>query len=73
MSEFNPATPSWALTREEFQVLRLLARGEPTKRIAVLLGCSPTRVQDLIRIILFELDAHNRTHAVALATRAGLN
>lgn len=65
--------PSGALTPEEWLVLRLLARGEPTKRIAFLLGCSAGTIQARIGRILFELGAQNRAHAVAIATRAGLH
>jgi len=60
-----------ALTYREQQVMRLVAEGLRDKEIAGLLGVSLHTVQSHVRRSLHVLRARNRTHAVALYTRAG--
>jgi DNA-binding CsgD family transcriptional regulator len=56
-----------ALTQREREVLRLVAHGEPTRRIAGQLGISRETVETHIRSGMRKLGAHTRTEAAALA------
>lgn len=60
-----------ALTGRQRDVLRLMARGEPNKRIAVALGLAESTVRSHVSDILLTLGARNRTEAVVRAHRAG--
>ncbi|WP_236718122.1 LuxR C-terminal-related transcriptional regulator [Actinoplanes sp. TFC3] len=55
------------LTRREVDVLRLVAAGEPTRRIAGQLGISTETVDTHIRSGMRKLGARTRTEAAALA------
>jgi DNA-binding CsgD family transcriptional regulator len=55
------------LTRRETDVLRLVAAGEPTRRIAGQLGISAETVDTHIRAGMRKLGARTRTEAAALA------
>ncbi|MFI5930554.1 LuxR C-terminal-related transcriptional regulator [Actinoplanes sp. NPDC051494] len=55
------------LTRREVDVLRLVAAGEPTRRIAGQLGISTETVDTHIRAGMRKLGARTRTEAAALA------
>src|SRR5581483_1313240 len=55
------------LTERERDVLRLVAQGEPTRRIAGLLGISRETVETHIRAGMRKLGARTRTEAAALA------
>jgi DNA-binding CsgD family transcriptional regulator len=55
------------LTRREIDVLRLVAAGEPTRRIAGQLGISAETVDTHIRAGMRKLGARTRTEAAALA------
>jgi DNA-binding CsgD family transcriptional regulator len=55
------------LTERERDVLRLVAQGEPTRRIAGLLGISRETVETHIRSGMRKLGARTRTEAAALA------
>jgi DNA-binding CsgD family transcriptional regulator len=55
------------LTRRESDVLRLVAAGEPTRRIAGQLGISAETVDTHIRAGMRKLGARTRTEAAALA------
>jgi DNA-binding CsgD family transcriptional regulator len=55
------------LTRREIDVLRLVAAGEPTRRIAGQLGISTETVDTHIRAGMRKLGARTRTEAAALA------
>jgi DNA-binding CsgD family transcriptional regulator len=55
------------LTRREADVLRLVAAGEPTRRIAGQLGISAETVDTHIRAGMRKLGARTRTEAAALA------
>ncbi|GIE28192.1 hypothetical protein Ait01nite_012370 [Actinoplanes italicus] len=55
------------LTRRELDVLRLVAAGEPTRRIAGQLGISAETVDTHIRASMRKLGARTRTEAAALA------
>jgi DNA-binding CsgD family transcriptional regulator len=55
------------LTNRETDVLRLVAAGEPTRRIAGQLGISAETVDTHIRAGMRKLGARTRTEAAALA------
>jgi len=55
------------LTDRERDVLRLVARGEPTRRIAGQLGISRETVETHIRSVMRKLGARTRTEAAVLA------
>ncbi|MEV6302073.1 LuxR C-terminal-related transcriptional regulator [Actinoplanes sp. NPDC051861] len=55
------------LTQREMDVLRLVAAGEPTRRIAGQLGISAETVDTHIRASMRKLGARTRTEAAALA------
>ena len=59
------------LTNRETDVLRLVAAGEPTRRIAGQLGISAETVDTHIRAGMRKLGARTRTEAAALAFAAG--
>jgi DNA-binding NarL/FixJ family response regulator len=60
-----------ALTRRERDVLDLLAAGRSSKQIAGELVISPRTLGTHMQHILRKLGVHNRTQALAIATRAG--
>lgn len=60
------------LSEQQVRIIGLLADGVTTREIGDALGLSEHRVKQHIRTILELLGAHDRTHAVALALRAGL-
>jgi PAS domain S-box-containing protein len=60
------------LSERELEVLRLLAHGRTTARIADELGISHTTVNNHVQHILRKLDAHSRLEAVRRAEHAGL-
>jgi DNA-binding CsgD family transcriptional regulator len=60
-----------ALTNRETDVLRLVAAGEPTRRIAGQLGISAETVDTHIRAGMRKLGARTRTEAAALAFATG--
>ena len=74
--ELIAATPSPAknveLTEREFEVLRLLARGETSDQIARQLHISRTTVNNHVQHILRKLNAHSRLEAIRRAEHAGL-
>lgn len=63
--------PSLPLSERERDVLRLLAGGEDTKRIADHLCISPATVRNHIQHILEKLGAHTRLQALAIAFHPG--
>jgi len=71
-----PATtlppPGSKLTRREYEILGLLARGQSTRTIAATLSVTPSTVRNHIQGILTKLHAHNRLEAVAYAVEQGL-
>jgi DNA-binding CsgD family transcriptional regulator len=60
------------LTRREYQVLELLARGIPAKVIAPRLGISVATVRNHIRSILAKLHAQSQLQALASARALGI-
>lgn len=60
------------LTRREMEVLALVAEGHASKEIALQLGLTLNTVRNHAQHINEKLGAHNKTAAVAAATRRGL-
>jgi DNA-binding NarL/FixJ family response regulator len=69
----RPRPPARAqLTRREHEVLELIARGRPNKRIAIELGISEKTVKAHVGRLLAKLGVADRTQAALLAVREGL-
>lgn len=60
------------LTNRELEILRLLSKGNSTKKIANTLHISSTTVNNHVQHILRKLAAHNRLEAIRRAEHAGL-
>ena len=60
------------LSEREMAVLSSAAAGNGNKQIGVHLGIAEDTVKAHIRTILAKLDAHDRTHAVAIAVKRGI-
>ncbi len=63
------STPYVELTTRETEVLRLLATGSTTPKVARRLSISEATVRNHVRNILNKLDVHSRLEAVCLAIR----
>jgi len=61
-----------SLTSREMQVLRGIAKGHTTKRLAKDLGLAAPSVETHLRNIFKKLDANNRGEAVSTALKIGL-
>jgi len=66
-----PANPD-PLSEREIAVLKLLARGETNKEIALRLSIQETTVKSHVSSILGKLGVPSRTHAALYAARIGL-
>ncbi len=60
------------LSRREYQVLQLIAEGMENSTVAETLFLSVETVRTHVKSILRKLSAHDRTHAVTKAFRAGI-
>ena len=60
------------LSEREMAVLYSAAAGNANKQIGVHLGIAEDTVKAHMRTILAKLDAHDRTHAVAIAVKRGI-
>ncbi len=60
------------LSRRELEVLRMVALGNPNKRIASALDVTVDTIKAHLKAVLSKLGASDRTHAVTLALRRGL-
>jgi DNA-binding NarL/FixJ family response regulator len=60
------------LTPTEMTILRLIAKGLPSKQIALRVGIAPSSVETHIRNIYRKLDANSRTAAVGFALKRRL-
>jgi len=60
------------LTPTEMTILRLIAKGLPSKQIALKVGIAPSSVETHIRNIYRKLDANSRTAAVGFALKRRL-
>ena len=65
-------TDSMGLTERQAQVLKMVAEGETTKRIAEELFLSPATVKRELRHVFDLMGVNNRAHAVAEAQRRGM-
>lgn len=68
----RPITFDPGLTDIEKEILRLLSGGMEAKEIAEVRGVSHHTVANQVRVINRKLKAKNRSHAVAIALRAGI-
>lgn len=64
--------PSEELSQRELEVLRLLADGTSTSKMAEVLFVSAETVRNHIKHVLHKLQVHSRSEAIALARRKGL-
>ena len=64
--------PSVPLSPRETEFLRLADRGLEDRAIATVMGISPHTVNHYADSARLKLGARTRTHAVALALRAGI-
>jgi len=65
--------PSLArLTEREQQVLTLIAKGHPTREVALELSYSERTVKNVLHDVVTKLNARSRSQAVAHAVREGL-
>lgn len=60
------------LSTRELEVLRLMARGDANKEIALTLGISESTVKTHVQSIFQKLEANSRTEAVARAVALGI-
>ena len=60
------------LSPRDLSVLRLLADGNSTADIAFGLAYSESTIKNVVHDLVHRLGARNRTHAVAMAIRAGV-
>ncbi|GGB88858.1 hypothetical protein GCM10011494_03960 [Novosphingobium endophyticum] len=58
------------LTRREFQILKLIAKGYSAKEVALEINIAPRTVEGHIDTIKLKLRARNRTHMVTRAIAA---
>jgi len=68
----DPAADRVTLTPTEMTILRLIAKGLPSKQIAGRMGVAQSSVETHIRNIFRKLDANNRTAAVGFALKRRL-
>lgn len=68
----DAASQRVVLTPTEMTILRLIAKGLPSKQIALRVGVAPSSVETHIRNIYRKLDANNRTAAVGFALKRRL-
>ena len=64
--------PVEKLSQRQQEVLESLTQGLNNKDIAIKLGISNARVEELIATLLSKIDAANRTEAVAIALKKHL-
>ncbi|GGE12313.1 hypothetical protein GCM10011390_34340 [Aureimonas endophytica] len=60
------------LSAQELACLKLLVMGRTNKEMARDLGLSPATVASYLQSVYQKLGSQNRTHAIALAIRAGI-
>jgi DNA-binding NarL/FixJ family response regulator len=68
----DPTVTRITLTPTEMTILRYLAKGNPSKQIAIQVGIAQSSVETHIRNIYRKLDANNRTAAVGYALKLRL-
>lgn len=72
-AEASNGRPSLArLTEREQQVLALIAKGHPTREVALELSYSERTVKNVLHDVVTKLNARSRSQAVAHAVREGL-
>ena len=68
----NGRTSLARLTEREQQVLALIAKGHPTREVALELSYSERTVKNVLHDVVTKLNARSRSQAVAHAVREGL-
>jgi DNA-binding CsgD family transcriptional regulator len=68
----DPTATKVSLTPTEMTILRHLAKGFPSKQIAIQMGVAQSSVDTHTRNIYRKLDANNRTSAVGYALKLRL-
>ncbi|MFC1917139.1 response regulator transcription factor [Chloroflexota bacterium] len=68
----NSLTTDQLLSKREFEVLRLVAKGAANKEIAATLYISENTVKGHMSSVMSKLHANNRQHAIALAREKGM-
>jgi DNA-binding NarL/FixJ family response regulator len=68
----DPNSTRVTLTPTEMSILRLMAKGYPSKQIAVHMGTALSSVETHIRNIYRKLDANNRAAAIGFALKRRL-
>jgi DNA-binding CsgD family transcriptional regulator len=71
-SKESPAVVVSKLTAREREVVRLVALGSNTRRIAAELSLSPDTIRSHVRNAMAKTGAHTRAHLVALVLSDGL-
>ena len=72
LNQFTPVKTHEALTNRESDVLRLFARGQSNRQIALSLGVSETTAKTHVRSILGKLGVTSRLQATLYALHTGL-
>ena len=60
------------LTPTEMQVLRFMAKGQPTKQIAIAIGTARSSVESHVKNLYRKLDVNSRAAAIGVALKQGL-
>jgi DNA-binding NarL/FixJ family response regulator len=68
----DPNAPKVSLTPTEEHILRLMAKGYPSKQIAIQMGIASSSVETHIRNLYRKLDANNRAAAIGFALKRRL-
>ncbi|WP_159612752.1 response regulator transcription factor family protein [Glutamicibacter sp. JC586] len=68
----SPDVAQWQLASREFEILQLLASGQPNRSIAAQLSISENTVKFHIRNLFKKLNVHSRAEATALAHNRGI-
>jgi DNA-binding NarL/FixJ family response regulator len=72
LTESGPSSGVEALTRQETQILHLLARGLSSTEVAAELVIAVSTARSYIKSIHRKLNAHSREEAIARGKQAGL-
>jgi len=68
----DPNAPKVSLTPTEAHILKFMAKGYPSKQIAIQMGIAPSSVETHVRNIYRKLHANNRAAAIGFALKRRL-